>query len=183
LREKSNDYLMIVEESDEDVGRCYGGFLVDHRLESRMKIFFARHTFSASVLQWWIKQQQRLINRSEDPCRTWKGMKAMLQHRFDPRIEKHVHKTTRAVAAAAAISSANFLPAKSAMKSSWSDSIIGDQCLNNVNHEYDVVAENRNSMMLNKKAKVVATHPICSLNHYKMKSATLFVENMKLTNA
>jgi hypothetical protein len=157
-------------------------FLWGCRLESRMKIFFARHTFSASVLQWWIKQQQRLINRGEDPCRTWKGMKAMLQRRFDPPIEKHVHKTTRAVAADS-ISSANFLPTKSVMKSSWSDSIIGDQCLNNVNHEYDVVAENRNSMMLNKKAKVVATHPICSLNHYKMKSATLFVENMKLTNA
>jgi hypothetical protein len=30
-------------------------FLLGHGLESRMKIFFARHTFSASVLQWWIK--------------------------------------------------------------------------------------------------------------------------------
>jgi hypothetical protein len=72
---------------------------------------------------------------------------------------------------------------KSAMKSSWSDSIIGDQCLNNLNPEYGFVAENRDSVMLNKKAKVVAARPRYSLNHYEVKSATLFVENMKLTNA
>jgi hypothetical protein len=82
-------------------------FLWDHGLESRMEIFFAGRTFSASVLQWWIKLQQGLINRGEDPCRTWKGMKSILQCKFDPPIEKCVHKTTRA---AAAISSTNFLP-------------------------------------------------------------------------
>jgi hypothetical protein len=107
-------------------------------------------------------------------------MKAILQHRFDPPIEKCVHKTTRVVAA---ISSTNFLPTKSALKSSWSDSIIGDQCLNNLNPKYGFVAENRNSVTLNKKGKVVAARPIYSPNHYEVKSATLFVENMKLTNA
>jgi hypothetical protein len=85
-------------------------------------------------------------------------MKAILQGRFDPTIENHVHKTTRVPAA---ISSTNFLPTKSEMRSSWSDSIIGDYCINNLNHEYGVVAENRNSVMLNKKAKVVAARPIC----------------------
>jgi hypothetical protein len=98
-------------------------FLWDHGLESRMKIFFAWCTFSASVLQWWIKLQQRLINRGKDPCRTWKGMKAILQRGFDPPIEERVHKTTRV---AAAISNTNFLPTKSVMKSFWNDSIIGD---------------------------------------------------------
>jgi hypothetical protein len=143
-----------------------------------MKVFFARHTFSAGVLQWWIKLQQGLINRGKDPCRTWKGMKAILQCKFDPPIEKCVHKTTRVPAA---ISSTNFLPTKYAMKSSWSDSIIGDQCFNNLDHEYGFVAENRNSVTLNKKAKLVAVHPSYSPNHYEEKSATLFVENMKLT--
>jgi hypothetical protein len=75
-------------------------------------------------------------------------MKAILQHKFDPPIEKRVHKTTKV---AAAISHTNFLPTKSAMKSSWSDSIIGDQCLNNLNPEYGFVAENRNGVMLNKR--------------------------------
>jgi hypothetical protein len=101
-------------------------FLWDRGLKSRMKVFFAGHTFSASALQWWIKLQQRLINRGKDPYRTWKGMKAMLQRRFDPPIEERVHKTT---SVAATISSTHFLPTKSAMKSSWSDSIIGDVCL------------------------------------------------------
>jgi hypothetical protein len=43
------------------------------------------------------------------------GMKATLQRRFDPPIEKRVHKT---IMVAAAISSTNFLPTKSEMKSS-----------------------------------------------------------------
>jgi hypothetical protein len=98
-------------------------FLWDRGLKPHMKIFFAWHTFSASVLQWWIKLQQRLINRGKDPCMTWKGMKAILQCGFDPPIEERVHKTTRA---AAAISSTTFLPTKSVMKSFWNDSIIGD---------------------------------------------------------
>jgi hypothetical protein len=146
-----------------------------------MKIFFVRRTFSTGVLQWWIKLQQGLINRCEEPCRTWKGMKATLQCRFDLPIEKRVHKATRV---AIAIYSTNFLPTKSDMRSSWSDSIIGDQCLNNLNHEYGVVAEKRDSVMLNKKVKVVAvSSPLCSPNHYEVKSAPSNVENMKITHA
>jgi hypothetical protein len=34
-----------------------------------------------------------------------------------------------------------------------------------------------------RRQKVVAAHPRYSPNHYEVKSATLFVENMKLTNA
>jgi hypothetical protein len=108
-------------------------------------------------------------------------MKAMSQRRFDLPIETHLHKTTRVDAAA--ISSTKFLPTKSEMKSSWSDLIIRDQCMNNFNHEYDVVVENRNHVMLNKKAKVVANHLICSPNHYEVKLATLFLENMKIRNS
>jgi hypothetical protein len=104
-------------------------------------------------------------------------MTAILQRRFDPPIGKCVHKTTRV---AAAISSTNFLPTKSVMKSSWSDSFIGDQCLNNLNLEYGFVAENRNSVTLNKKENVVSAHPIYSPNHYEVKLVTLVVENMKL---
>jgi hypothetical protein len=149
--------------------------LWDPGFESYMKILLARRTFSASVLQWWIKLQQGLINSGEHLCRTWKGT---LQCRFDPPNGKCVHKPTRV----AAISSINFLPTKSEMKSFWSDSIISDQCMNNLNHEYSVVAENRNRVMLHNKAKVVAACHIFSPNHYEVKSAILFVENMKLTN-
>jgi hypothetical protein len=55
--------------------------------------------------------------------------------------------------------------------------------LNNHNHEYGVVVENRNSVMLNKKAKVMDASPICPPNHYEEKPPILFVENMKLTNS
>jgi hypothetical protein len=56
--------------------------------------------------------------------------------------------------------------------------------LNNLNHEYGVVAEKRNSVMLNKKVKVVAaSSPLCSPNHYEVKSAPSNIENMKITHA
>jgi hypothetical protein len=38
------------------------------------------------------------------------------------------------------------------------------------------------SMMRNKKANVIAASPIWSSNHYEVKHATLFVENMKLAD-
>jgi hypothetical protein len=62
-------------------------FLWGQGLESCMKIFFAKITFSMQVLQWWIKLQQQHIARGEDPCVTWKGMKVMLQCRFDPQLK------------------------------------------------------------------------------------------------
>jgi hypothetical protein len=31
--------------------------------------------------------QQQHIARGGNPCRTWKGMKVMLQHRFDPPLK------------------------------------------------------------------------------------------------
>jgi hypothetical protein len=73
-------------------------FLWDRGLESCMKIFFAWHTFSASVLQWWIKLQEGLINRGEDPCQTWKGMKLVLQRQFDLPIEHPVPKINKIAA-------------------------------------------------------------------------------------
>jgi hypothetical protein len=45
-------------------------FLRGRGLESRMKIFFAKRTFSRQVLQWWINLQQQHIARGENPCRT-----------------------------------------------------------------------------------------------------------------
>jgi hypothetical protein len=112
-------------------------FLWDRDLESRMKIFFVRHTFSASVLQWLIKLQERLINRSEDPCRAWKGMKLVLQYQFDPLIEHPVPKINKI----AMTSEKHSFGTKSNVRSSWSDSIIGDVL---PTHSYD--------------NKVVATH-------------------------
>ena len=56
-------------------------------LEARMKIYFARRTFSDRVLQWWVKLQQGHINRGEDPCRIWIGMKVVLRHHYDSLIE------------------------------------------------------------------------------------------------
>jgi hypothetical protein len=51
----------------------------DHGLQSHMKIFFAKSIFSKQVLQWWINLQQQQIARGEDSCRTWKGLKVILQ--------------------------------------------------------------------------------------------------------
>jgi hypothetical protein len=42
-------------------------FLWDRGLESRMKIFFVKRTFSKQVLKWWINLQQQHIARGEDP--------------------------------------------------------------------------------------------------------------------
>jgi hypothetical protein len=96
-------------------------FLWDRGLESRMKLFFAWCTFSTSVLQWWIKLQQVLINRGKDPCRTWKGMKLMLQRRFDPPL--------KAKKKIAVVDGTKFLDTKQIARSSWSDSIVGNECL------------------------------------------------------
>jgi hypothetical protein len=44
-------------------------FLWDRGLESCMKIFFAKRTFSRQVLQWWIYLQQQHIARGGNSCR------------------------------------------------------------------------------------------------------------------
>jgi hypothetical protein len=53
-------------------------FLWGRGLESRMKIFFAKRTFSKQVLKWWINLQQQHIASGDEPCRTWNGMKIVL---------------------------------------------------------------------------------------------------------
>ena len=90
-------------------------FFWNRGLESRMKLFFARRTFSDDVQRWWIQLQQGCIDRGEEPCRTWNGMKSMLQRRFDLPIENHAHKITRAAGA----SKSNLVPTKSTMRSSF----------------------------------------------------------------
>jgi hypothetical protein len=62
-------------------------FLWGRGLESRMKIFFVERTFSRHVLQWLINLQQQHIAKGGNPCRTWKGMKVMLQRRFHPPLK------------------------------------------------------------------------------------------------
>jgi hypothetical protein len=72
------------------------------------------------VLQWWIKLQQQHISRAEDPCQTWKGTKVMLQRRFDPPPKaKKI----------AVVDGTEFLDTKQIVRSSWNDSIIGNECL------------------------------------------------------
>jgi hypothetical protein len=105
-------------------------FLWDRGLESHMKIFFARRTFSISVLQWWIKLQQGLINRGKDPCRTWKGMKVMLQRRFDPPLKaKKI----------AIVDGTKFLDSKQIVRSAWTDSIVGNECLNVTSQQFATI--------------------------------------------
>jgi hypothetical protein len=94
---------------------------VDHGLESRMKIFFAKRTFSKKVLQWWINLQQQHIARCGDPCQTWRGMKVILQRRFDPPL-----KPEKRIAVACGT---KWLDTKQDVRSSWNDSIIGEECL------------------------------------------------------
>jgi hypothetical protein len=50
-------------------------FFWDCGLESLMKIFFAKRTFSKQVLKWWINLQQQHIASGDEPCQTWNGMK------------------------------------------------------------------------------------------------------------
>jgi hypothetical protein len=96
-------------------------FLWDHGLKSHMKIFFAKRTFSKQVLKWLINLQQQHIARGEDPCRTRKGMKVMLQCRFDPPF--------KAKKKIAVVDGTKFLDTKETVCLSWSDSIFGHECL------------------------------------------------------
>jgi hypothetical protein len=102
-------------------------FLRDRGLESRMKIFFGKQTFSKQVLKWWINLQQQHIARGEDPYWTWKGMKVMLQCRFDPPLKaKKI----------AVVDGTIFLYTKQTVCSSWSDSIIGHECLEATSQQF-----------------------------------------------
>jgi hypothetical protein len=95
-------------------------FLWDRGLESRMKIFLAKTTFSKQVLQWWINLQRQHIARGGDPCQTWRGMKVILHHRFDPP-----RKPKKIVIACGT----KWLDIKQDVRSSWNDCIIGEECL------------------------------------------------------
>lgn len=50
-------------------------FLWRHGLDSYMKMYFARRTFSQHVLKWWIQLQQGHVERGENHCQTWTTMK------------------------------------------------------------------------------------------------------------
>jgi hypothetical protein len=97
-------------------------FLWDYGLESHMKIFFAKRIFSKHVLKWWINLQQQHIASGDEPCRTWNGIKVVLQRRFDHPLEHLVPKINKVAMA----SEKHSLCTKSVVHSSWSDSIIGD---------------------------------------------------------
>jgi hypothetical protein len=70
-------------------------FFWDCGLESLMKIFFAKRTFSKQVLKWWINLQQQHIASGDEPCQTWNGMKVVLQRCFDHPHEHAVPKINK----------------------------------------------------------------------------------------
>jgi hypothetical protein len=96
-------------------------FLWGHGFESHMKIFFAKRTFSKNVLKWWINLQQQHNARGGEPCQTWRGMKVILQHQFDPLL-----KPEKRIAIACGT---KWLDTKQDVHSSWNDSVIGVECL------------------------------------------------------
>ncbi|KAG8095452.1 hypothetical protein GUJ93_ZPchr0012g19028 [Zizania palustris] len=96
-------------------------FLYDRGLESYMKIHFARRTFSECVLRWWIKLQQGHVDRGEDPCSTWSGMKKVLRRRYDPP-----HEKTFSPKKTLAAGNHSSFDTKAMTRSSWIDSIVGD---------------------------------------------------------
>jgi hypothetical protein len=96
-------------------------FLWDRDLKSCMKNFFANRTFSKQVLQLWINLQQQNIARGGDPCQTWRGMKVILQCRFDPPL-----KPEKKIDVA---SGTKWLDSKQDVHSSENDSVIGEECL------------------------------------------------------
>jgi hypothetical protein len=146
------------------LGICYGGFLVGRGLESRIKNFLAKKTFSKQVLQWWINLQQQHIARGQDSCQTWKCMKLVLQRQFDPPIEHHVPKINKI----AMTSKNHSFGTKSNVCSSWSDSIIGEVL---PTHSYG--------------NKSVATHSqTCHGSEQKLKPSTCgIVQNKKSLDA
>jgi hypothetical protein len=66
-----------------------------------MQLFYARQTFSEGVLSWWRELPKGHMMRGEEPCRTWDGMKDVLQRHFGNGIK--------------------FLDTKPIVPSSWSD--------------------------------------------------------------
>jgi hypothetical protein len=96
-------------------------FLWYRGLESHMKIFFAKRTFSKHVLQWWINLQQQHIARGGDPYQIWRGMKVMLQRWFDPPL-----KSKKKIAVACGT---KWLDTKQDVRSSWNNFVIGEECL------------------------------------------------------
>ena len=144
-------------------------FFWGHKLESRMKVFFARRTLSESLLKWWLKFQQGRVERGDVPCSTWTGMKAILQRRFDPPIKKSI------VARAAKFSSCkevknsatsiveNSLGNNQHVRSSWGDSVVGDKFPSLLNQQ-DMHVEKKFVMpRCSSHPKQQVTSPICAI--------------------
>jgi hypothetical protein len=87
-----------------------------------MKIFFTKRTFSNQVLKWRTNLQQQHIASGDEPCRTWNGMKVVVQRHFDHPLEHPVQKINMVAMA----SEKHSLCTNSIVRSSLSDSIIGD---------------------------------------------------------
>jgi hypothetical protein len=106
-----------------------------------MKIFFSKRSFSRQVLQWWINLQQQHIARGGNPCRTWKGMKVMLQRRLDPPL--------KAKKKIVVIDDTKFLDTKQIVHSSWADSIVDNECLEVTSPQYATIKySNKKVVML-----------------------------------
>jgi hypothetical protein len=94
--------------------------------------------------------QQQHIAKGEDPCQTWKGMKVMLQRRFDPPL--------KAKKKIVVVDGTKLLDTKQTARSSWSNSIIGNECLEVTSQQFvtikysnkkkvvDGADQNKNSM-------------------------------------
>lgn len=92
-------------------------------LPSNQLFNLAKRTFSDRVLQWWLELQQEYVDRG-DHILSWKGMKDLLRRIFDLPIEDNFcPKKT------AAMCGKNSSGTKLNRRSSWSDSITGDECL------------------------------------------------------
>ena len=95
------------------MGRTYGRFLLGRGLASALKMYYAKETMAKDISHWWDCWDKKF------PCWTWSDMKAVLRRRFRSLESKKV-ATARAQ---------NPQGTKANMRSSWVDSIAGDEYL------------------------------------------------------
>ena len=77
-------------------------------------MYYAEETMAKDILHWWDRWDKKF------PCWTWSDMKAVLRRQFRSLESKKKVATTRAQ---------NPQGTKANMRSSWADSIAGDEYL------------------------------------------------------
>jgi hypothetical protein len=68
---------------------------------------------------WWRELHKERVMRGEEPCRTWNGIKAVLRRRIAPPLESKKKVAT--------VGAQNAQGTQANMRSSWADSIAGDE--------------------------------------------------------